>query len=94
MREPNQKRNQTVMEVNMPFDRPTNQSRFKLYDRSLTYTQEQDTWGKGDDQELKIQTLDSGCGCYLTIETERWALDINEIDAFCQLLKDALEGLE
>ena len=67
---------------------------FKLYGRSLTYTQEADTWDKGDGQELAIKTLDSGGGCYLIIQTERWALDREDIDAFCQLLKDSLEGLE
>lgn len=67
---------------------------FKLYDRTLTYIQDSDTWDKGDGQELKVQTLDSGGGSYLIIQTDRWALDREDIDAFCQLLKDSLEGLE
>lgn len=58
-----------------------------------TLTQEQDTWGdKADgDQYLSVDTPDSGGGNYLVIETERWAMDKDDIDAFAQTLKDILK---
>ena len=69
--------------------------RFNLYSRELVYTQERDTWDAGqDDQELRIATHDSGGGSYLTIETQRWGLDREDIPAFCELLMKSLEGLE
>lgn len=68
----------------------------KLYEKSLTYTQDDDTWSNGDGQQLDIKThrVDDGPdGCYITISTERWALDREDIDAFCNQLKKSLEGL-
>ena len=71
------------------------ESGVKLYSRELVYTQERDTWDAGqDDQELRITSQDSGSGNYLTIETKRWALDREDLPAFCDLLLKALEGLK
>lgn len=75
------------------FDKPT--PRIKLYSRELLYTQEPDTWDSGqDDQELRIKSQDSGSGNYITIETKRWALDREDLPAFCDMLLKTLEDLE
>ena len=38
-------------------------------------------------QSIKISTDDGGGGSYIIIETERWAMDSDEIDKFCACLK-------
>lgn len=52
------------------------------------FSQDSDTNQIGDDgQCLKAYTEDSGAGSYLVIETERWAIDSDDIDKFCATLK-------
>lgn len=55
---------------------------------SIRLTQEQDDYDTTsvDDQYLDIQVVDAGAGPYLVLKTDRWALDIDEI----QLLIDKL----
>lgn len=70
----------------------------KLYDKTLTYTQDIDTWQSSNDgdQVLTIKThrVDDGPdGSYLTLETTRWALDLEDIDAFCDELKKILKDV-
>lgn len=55
-----------------------------------TYTQEMDCCGLGDINELIVETMDGGGGWFLTLKTERWALDVDEIDAFAAALKALL----
>ena len=43
-----------------------------------------------DYQILEIITQDGGGGQYLVIKTDRWAIDPNDIDAFCGFLKETL----
>jgi hypothetical protein len=61
------------------------------------YSQEEDSSsGRKDDygnlvkeQELSLAAIDASSNDhYIVIETERWAIDINEIDDFAKLLKD------
>lgn len=76
-------------------DMKPSEPRVKLYSREVVYIQERDTWDSGqDDQELRITTQDSGAGNYITIETKRWALDREDLPAFCDMILKALEGLE
>ena len=76
-------------------DMKPEEPRIRLFSRELVYVQEKDTWDSGlDDQELRITTHDSGSGNYITIETQRWGLDKEDIPAFCDMLLKALEGLE
>lgn len=70
----------------------------KLYDKTLTYTQDIDTWQSSNDvcQTLTIKThrVDDGPnGSFLTLETTRWALDHDEIDKFCDELKKILKDV-
>lgn len=58
-----------------------------------TYKQEEDTCSdRGSnykEQEISLEAVDALSNeHYLVISTERWALDIEDIDDFCQLLKD------
>ena len=69
--------------------------RIRLFSKELVYVQEPDSCDCGQmDQELRVSTDDAGGGSYIILKTERWALDRDDIDEFCKLLKDALEGLE
>jgi len=61
------------------------------------YRQEEDTssdrkTGDGEffkDQEIYLEAVDAlSNDHYLVIQTDRWALDVEDIDDFCQLLKD------
>ena len=55
---------------------------------SYEFSQEEDTNQDGDlGQSIKVFTQDSGGGCYIVIETERWAMDHDDIGKFCDALK-------
>jgi hypothetical protein len=45
-------------------------------------------------QSLVIRTQDAGGGAYVVIETERWAIDADEVDDFCDALKRTLSRVE
>lgn len=68
----------------------------KLVERVLTYDQDKDCCDSVSAicQLLTIRTQDGGGGSYVVIETDRWAIDRDDIDKFCQTLKDILNGLE
>ena len=69
--------------------------RIRLFSKELVYVQEPDSCDPSQmDQQLRVSTDDAGGGSYIILKTERWALDRDDIDGFCKLLKDALEGLE
>lgn len=77
--------------INMKPEEP----RIRLFSRELVYVQEPDSCDPSQmDQELRVTTLDGGGGSYISLQTDRWALDKTEIDEFCKLLRSALEGLE
>lgn len=61
--------------------------KYSLSEATAIYSQDPDTWDPGECQELKLQALDSGAGKYLVIETQRWALDTDEISSFCEFLR-------
>ena len=57
---------------------------------TATYTQDSDgmdTNAFGQDLHLELTDPDFEQENYLVIKTDRWALDIDEIDDFCELLK-------
>ena len=60
--------------------------KYELSEATAVYTQEADTWDKGEFQELKLTSIDSGAGKYLIIETPRWAMDADEIQDFANFL--------
>ena len=63
----------------------------EIFEKSITYTQENDCCDPSElGQQLILKTQDGGGGSYVVIETERWAID--DIDEFCKALKDILEG--
>ena len=69
--------------------------RVKLFSKELVYVQEPDSCDPSQmDQELRIITDDAGGGSYIILKTERWAVDRDEIQQFCDMLIKALEGLE
>jgi GTP:adenosylcobinamide-phosphate guanylyltransferase len=70
---------------------------FETSSWSQTYTQKEDSSSDRtndcghpiEQQDVSLTAVDaSSNNHYLVIETERWALNINEIDDFCQLLKN------
>ena len=55
----------------------------------ITLQQPDDDHGTGlDDQYLTIKVEDAGAGPYVVIETNRWALDLDEIPAFIEKLNN------
>ncbi len=71
--------------------------RFETSSWTEVYSQEEDSSsyrkdGYGNlikEQELYLTAIDgSSNDHYIVIETDRWAIDINEIDDFAKLLKD------
>ena len=70
---------------------------FETSSWSETYTQKEDSSSPRKDdygqligeQDITLTAVDASSNeHYLVLETDRWAIDINEIDDFCQLLKN------
>jgi len=63
---------------------------FKFVEWSSTYKQDEDCNGRTDHKEqyITLSCVDNGGeNQYLVIQTERWAIDTDEIDKFCDELK-------
>ena len=62
----------------------------------VVLTQDKDCCDMGDDvQEMTVTVEDGGGGPFLVIDTQRWALDLTEIDRFIAKLRkiqDLYEG--
>jgi len=57
----------------------------------LKYTQPSDTGGGDssiDFNELEVWIEDGGAGPYLAFSTDRWSVDLEDIDEICDILKD------
>jgi hypothetical protein len=65
----------------------------KLFEWTETWIQESDTNDPGGGQALRLKAEDNGAGegCFLVVETKRWALDRENIDAFADALKRFIE---
>ena len=61
----------------------------QLNEVMFDFTQDTDTDQSSDDicQTLTVRTPNCGEGAYLVIETERWAIDDDDIDKFADCLK-------
>lgn len=68
----------------------------KPIEKSYTFEQDKDCCDGVSDiiQLLTVQTQDGGGGNFIVLSTERWAIDRNDIDKFCEQLKSILEGME
>ena len=53
--------------------------------------QDGDSSDGGDCQYLEISTTDAGGGRFLVLKTERWAVDGEDIAAFCAMLQAILQ---
>ena len=58
----------------------------KLEDIKAIYTQEGDSCGGDNLQEIEISTQDAGGGIYYTIKTERWAIE--NVKELADIIKD------
>jgi hypothetical protein len=71
----------------------------KLVEVKKVWQQENDCCDDGDHdhniglQYLTVETHDGGGGPYLVIKTERWAIDVNNLDAFVEQLRSVVEGV-
>lgn len=61
----------------------------RLSRAQITLQQPDDDHGTGlDDQYLTIKVEDAGAGPYVVIETNRWAVDLDEIPALIEKLNN------
>ena len=61
----------------------------RLCKAQVTLTQPDDVFGAGiNDQYLTIKVEDAGAGPYVVIETNRWAMDLEEIPALIEKLNN------
>lgn len=62
--------------------------------RDTTLSQNEDSAGRVDvrEQYLRLSQVDAGGGKYLVIETDRWAIDADEIDGFANMLKEFMRA--
>ena len=63
---------------------------YKFVEWTSSYKQDEDCNGRVENKEqyINLSAVDNGNNeHYLVIETERWAIDIDEIDKFCDELK-------
>ena len=70
-----------------------------MYDKTvelkITYMQDSDCEDENKDRQyLTVQTQNNGIASFIIIETERWSLDLDEIDKFADTLKDFIKRLE
>jgi len=64
---------------------------------SVTLSQDEDSGGRGTDflgQEIKIETGDAGDGPYIVLQTDRWALDEEDIEQFCSYLHGFIDHVK
>lgn len=70
----------------------------KLCEVRTVLTQPMDSEGEPfRDQMLTIKVIDTGQGPYMVLETERWTLNLEEVQGFLETLKKMLtiqEGLK
>ena len=67
----------------------------KIVELKITYMQDNDCEDENKDgQYLTVQTQNNGVANFIIIETERWSLDLDEIDKFADTLKDFIKRLE
>jgi hypothetical protein len=61
----------------------------RLGEVTFEFVQDVDSCQGSEDicQCLKVSTPDGGGGCYIVIETTRWAIDSDDIDKFAAALK-------
>ena len=60
----------------------------KLSEFRETWSQDNDSCDSNDcGQTITLSTADAGGGHFIVIETERWALDDEDVEAFCDYLK-------
>jgi len=52
----------------------------RVFQVSVSLVQEPDSCGPALMQEIKISTDDAGAGPFVVIETERWAIDKEDLD--------------
>lgn len=72
-----------------------NESSVKLYESKDTWTQDNDCCDdQSCGQQLIVQTQDGGGGSFIVLETQRWAIDADDIDKFCAMLKSTIERVE
>ena len=64
----------------------------KLVETKDEWYQENDCCDSGCGQVLEVWTQDGGGGNFICIKTDRWAID--DIDAFCKMLKSTLKRVE
>lgn len=68
----------------------------KIFEKTFVYEQEKDCCD-GESmyvQTLTVQTQDGGGGNYIILKTDRWAIDRDDIDKFCEELKTILKDME
>ena len=69
----------------------------KLVRVTEVYSQDEDCCGRVDalGQDITISTEDGGGGSYVTIQTDRWAMDDDkEIDTFAAKMKVLLKRVD
>ena len=67
----------------------------RLAETKDIYTQDSDCCQDQDvGQTLVVRTQDGGGGAFVVIETERWAIDEDQVDDFCDALKRTLARVE
>lgn len=75
-------------------EKPTEVAKMKLEEVREVYIQEDDCCSGNGFQVIKIFTQDGG-GCpYVVIETDRWAMDIEQIDDFVNKLKAIVQRIQ
>lgn len=64
--------------------------------KTIEVKYEQESDGNADDSSnyMTVKADDCGGGAYIVLETERWALNPDEIDKFCAELKQLIAECE
>ncbi|MDZ4341704.1 MAG: hypothetical protein U1E51_04615 [Candidatus Binatia bacterium] len=68
----------------------------KLTSITEVWSQDQDSCGPLDDpgQDITLETTDAGGGNYIVIKTDRWAMELADMDALVSKMKAMLKRVE
>ncbi len=71
----------------------TSDVNIKICGQSVELIQDEDSGGRVGEsvQTVKVETGDGGAQPYVVISTSRWALNEDEIDTFCDFLKQFIK---
>lgn len=67
-----------------------------IVSQQVVLEQEEDCCGRENEeyQYMTLETHDGGGGAYVVMKTDRWAIDVNDIDSFVEIVKKLVASVK